>query len=193
MNDSQTAQPLLVIIAGPPGTGKTWLSKRLALDCGLPVLRRDDLKELLFDSLGVRDRQWSQQLGGASYDLLFHMLRVLLATRRPCLVESNFGTGPAAATLCSIVRDSGYRPLQVLCRTEPDTLAARLRQRTLSGERHLGHADLESIESMTAASVVAVSPPLSLDGPVIDVDTTDFAAVDYESFKAQIVDAMGMP
>ena len=48
----------LIIILGPPATGKTTLGRRLAADLRLPFLGRDDFKERLFDRLGCRDREW---------------------------------------------------------------------------------------------------------------------------------------
>jgi predicted kinase len=115
MDHSHHRRPLIVIITGPPGTGKTWLSGRLAHDLGLPGLRRDDVKELLFDTLGIHDRAWSRQLGGASYELLFHMLALLLKTGHACLVESNFSGELAIRKLCALVQQYQYRPFQIQC------------------------------------------------------------------------------
>ena len=58
--------PLLIIISGPPCSGKTALGGWLARELGLPLLHRDGFKEALFDSLGWSDLEWSQRLGGAS-------------------------------------------------------------------------------------------------------------------------------
>lgn len=43
----------LIVIVGPPASGKTALARRLATDLRLPLLSRDDFKERLFDTLGV--------------------------------------------------------------------------------------------------------------------------------------------
>lgn len=59
--------PVLVIVLGAPGAGKTTLARRIAAEIGWPLLVRDDIKEILFDTLGWSDRQWSRKLGGASW------------------------------------------------------------------------------------------------------------------------------
>ncbi len=53
----------LIIILGPPGTGKTTLGKRIAKDLNLPFVHKDGIKELLFDKLGWSDRVWSRKVG----------------------------------------------------------------------------------------------------------------------------------
>jgi len=55
-------KPLLIIISGPPGTGKTTLGKRMANELHLPFVNKDSIKELLFDHLGWHDRAWSRKL-----------------------------------------------------------------------------------------------------------------------------------
>ena len=46
-----TGKPLLIIVNGLPGTGKTTLARRLAADLGLPTFSRDGLYETLYDAL----------------------------------------------------------------------------------------------------------------------------------------------
>jgi len=43
----------LIIVIGPPASGKTALAHHLAADLRLPLLSRDDFKERLFDTLGT--------------------------------------------------------------------------------------------------------------------------------------------
>ena len=45
----------LIIINGPPGSGKTHLGRFLARELWLPYFSKDGVKELLFDSLGWSD------------------------------------------------------------------------------------------------------------------------------------------
>jgi predicted kinase len=177
---------LLIIITGPPGTGKTTLSHRLGALLNLPVLQRDAIKERLFDTLGVRDRAWSRQLGGASYQVLFYTLGLLLATRHPCIVESNFQGEPATTTLRTLAHQHHYQVFQILCCTTPSVLIARLRQRTASGERHPGHADCEDMDQLDAADMHGYYEPLALHGTHVAVDTTDFETIDNDGLVCQI-------
>src|SRR5205085_6218589 len=83
-------KPILLIISGPPCTGKTILGKRIASQFHLPFLHKDGIKELLFDHLGWQDRTWSRRLGIASYALLFYFIEIQLQAGRSLIIESNF-------------------------------------------------------------------------------------------------------
>ncbi len=179
---------LLVIVTGPPGTGKTTLSLRLGTLLSLPVVNRDAIKERLFDTLGIGDRAWSRQLGGASFEVLYYTLGLLMQTRQPCIVETNFHGESAATQLRKLVQQYQYQLLQIQCRTSPSVLIARLRHRTESGERHPGHADHEDLDLLDANSIRGYFDPLVLDGPQIVVDTSQFDTINYDG----LVQTIGM-
>jgi predicted kinase len=84
--------PLLVVVTGAPGPGKTTVAQALAAELELPLVTKDDVKEALFDALGTGDREWSRRLGRAAYDVLFVMARRLLEAGTSCVLESNFST-----------------------------------------------------------------------------------------------------
>ncbi len=166
----------MIIISGPPGSGKTALRERVARHYALPVLGKDDFKEVLFDGLGWSDRAWSKKVGAVSYDLLRLMIRELCKTGRPFIVESNF-TARFAASMAEIADQYSYQPLVVHCVAEGPVLFARFRERAQAGARHPGHQDHENLPEFEAMlNAGAVDPPL-LGAPCLTVDTTDFARV----------------
>jgi predicted kinase len=183
--------PSLIIITGLPGTGKTTLGRRLARDLTLPFLHKDGIKEILFDQLGWSDRAWSRTLGRATYALLYHFLEIELAARRSLIVESNFHPEHATGEFQAFRERYGFRPFQVLCKTDGQTLLARYAARTASGERHPGHVDAVVVEEIREQLVTGRADPLALDGPVWEVDTTDPAQMDYASLLAAIRDVAG--
>lgn len=180
------ADPLLVIITGLPGTGKTTLGRRLAGDLGLPFIYKDGIKEILFDQLGWSDRAWSRTLGGATYALLYHFIEIELAARRSFMVESNFSREQATPPFQALRERHGFRPFQVLCRTAGPTLLARYRARNESGARHPGHVDHTVYKELPELIAAGGVEPLALDGPVWTVDTTDPAQIDYAGLLAAI-------
>ncbi len=176
----------LIVVTGPPCAGKTTLAAQLGRDLSLPVIHRDVLKEILFDSLGVRDRAWSREVGGSSHDLLFSMLESLLKVGYPCIVESNFEVGRASVRLEQLCKTSGFVPVEILCTAETETLRRRYLARLESGERHAGHVDHLNLDETSARWVNSRHGSLGLGGPNLRVDTTNFGKAEYDLLLSEI-------
>ena len=82
--------PLLIVVSGAPGAGKTTMGREIATALRIPYLGKDLIKEALFDSLGTRDREWSAKLGVASITLLFKLIESHLQVGQSVVAESNF-------------------------------------------------------------------------------------------------------
>jgi predicted kinase len=158
----------LVLVTGPPASGKTTLARPLAHMLGLPLLGKDTIKEALFDTVGTGDRAWSQQLGAASYAVLLALARQLPAA----VLDANFYPthGPALLEICR-------RPIEVFCRCPAAEIERRFTQRAPT--RHPGHVD-HVLDAQLKAALDGGVGPLGLGGPQLEVDTNgpvDVAAV----------------
>jgi hypothetical protein len=84
-----------------------------------------------------------------------------------------------------------FQPIQVQCLAAGEVLVERFTRR----ERHPGHGDSTLIEEIGPALLQAKSDILAIGGPVIEVDTTDWARVDYaglvEAIRAAMKEAEG--
>ncbi|HYP39015.1 MAG TPA: ATP-binding protein [Chloroflexia bacterium] len=170
---------LLIIVSGPPCTGKTTLGKRLADDLRLPFFNKDGIKEILFDTLGWKDRDWSRKLGIATYELLYHSVEAMVRAGKPLVVESNFVNGPATTRFLEMKARHGAETLQIQCITDGEVLFSRFKERAEAGERHPGHVDTSNYEEMRDILLKGRHDPLDIGGAVIEVDTTDFTAIQY--------------
>jgi predicted kinase len=150
----------LVLVTGPPASGKTTLARPLAHHLGLPLLGKDTIKEALFDTLGTGDRAWSRRLGAASYAVLLELALELPAA----VLDANFypDHGPGLLQACQ-------RPIEIFCRCPAAVVERRFIRRAAA--RHPGHVDHVLDAQLKAALDGAVSP-LGLGGPVLEVDTS---------------------
>jgi hypothetical protein len=89
-----------------------------------------------------------------------------------------------------VFRDLGRRfpfaPIQVLCRADGDTLLERVRARAASGERHPAHLDAVIHRETPDLLRREALAPLAVEGPVIEIDTTDFACVDHDQILGAV-------
>lgn len=178
----------MILVTGAPATGKTTLSKNLAEKLGLPIINKDEIKELLFDTLGIKDKEWALKLGASSFELTFFFIEKLLQTGKSFVVEANFNNVNSKEPLLSLSSKYNYDILQLYCHTEFEVLYNRYKERDASGNRHPGHSPLtisfEDYMKIMNNKTFKLYFDKSID---IDVDTTDFNIVDFH----QIYDAVG--
>jgi predicted kinase len=169
----------IVIVSGPPCTGKSTLAERLAGDLGLPFFSKDRIKEPLFDALGWSDRAWSRRLGAAALDILFMLAETELTAHRSFLLEGNFRPAQANAQFRRLMDKYRFDAFQVECYAETGVLLSRFRDRAASGLRHPGHGDYVVYPEVVDDLHNGAYGRLEAAGTFFLLDTTDFTRLDY--------------
>lgn len=173
MSDAQGPRParrgVLVVVTGPPGSGKTTLARELAPRLGIPLITKDDLKVILYETLGWGGRDRDRATSDAAYALMFHLVGVSLSAGVSMMLEANFRAS-AAERIRPVLDSTRAASLQVLCTAPDEILVDRLRRRTEGHLRHPGHADEETFRDLD--HLLSGGVLLDLPGPVYTVDST---------------------
>ena len=161
-----------VVISGPPGSGKTTLSRQVAQTLGLPLIAKDTIKEALMTVVDVPDVDTSRQLGRAAVAALY----AVAAEAGHGVVESAWHRGRAVHDLAALPGDI----VEVFCRCDRALAYARYVARSPS--RAAGHFDGDRLSEELWNSEVA--EPVAGGWPVIEVDTN--RPVDVEELFARL-------
>jgi adenylate kinase family enzyme len=160
-----------VLVAGPPGSGKSSLAAPLATELGLVLLAKDEIKEALTGALGPPATiEESRRLGRAAVMAMLAMAR----SAPGAVLDSTF----YPYTVPHLERLNGML-IEIRCRCPREV--AQMRYLARSETRHPGHFDDERPPEELWNE--HHTEPLGL-GPLIEVDTT--VAVDVGPLAERI-------
>jgi len=165
--------PLLLVLSGPPASGKTSVAEELAAELRIPFISKDTFKERLYEVFGHADRV-EDQVERAGLALLYSVAGAQLAAGVPVMAESNFDRESDLEPLRRLREQHGARLVQVHCTRSKQKLLERFVGRIHEGDRHPGHGDdPEDVDEVEEKLDAGVWEPLDLPGELIRVDKDD--------------------
>jgi len=154
--------PPLVIVCGPPASGKSTLADHLAAALRVPVLAKDLVKEALMDHLGG-----SEDVGAAAFAVQFAVAREMLRFGTGVVLEGAFFR--RQSEIAELADHGNTLVVEVSCR--PDVLEMRYVERHPS--RHPGHRGPEALPDLHRRVTAGEYGVPDLGRPTLAVDTTD--------------------
>jgi predicted kinase len=178
--------PSIIIVTGRPAAGKSTLAKWLSQELKLPLVSKDTIREELFDRLGWKDRKWAQELGKASVDMMFYFAKASLQVGHSINMDNSFYPPISNPRFQALKEENNAESIQIVCDADPETLFKRFKSRADSGNRHPGHGDKVVLQELYVSLADTSSSVLDIGGEVIEVDTTDFAKIDYQKILEKV-------
>jgi predicted kinase len=175
-------KPILILVTGLPATGKSTLARKIAEKFNLPLLTKDELKELFSDALNVTDPESSNRFGVLARALLPFLAEKFLRANQSIILESNFNKKALdEPVLRRILEETDSDIIQVVCQAPGDLLFERFKKRVVEGKRHKIHPENSvKAEEFNWVFSSGHATPLDLKGEVIEINTTNFETIDYD-------------
>lgn len=195
-------EKVLILLAGLPGTGKTFLGERLRERFGFfEQVSLDALKEAEFDRCGFANMQEKRALEQQSWTRYYELMDKHMRAGRNILSDYPF-SDKQKPRLASLAQQYGYRVLTVRLIGDLDVLFERQRVRDLDHSRHLGHLVSVYVPGQELADRSRADLLLSREefvkrcttrgyeefalGQLYELDVTDYAKVDYSGLMEGI-------
>lgn len=165
-------QPLLIVVTGPPASGKSGIARALEERLSVPLISKDDIKETLYETVGCGE-ELEARLEDASLTLLFRIAGRLLEDGYSPVIESDFDRGSDMSRFRALAHALDFDLVQVHVGGDHEELVRRFRERAASGERHPGHEDsADDVDELRTRLVAGLWEPLELGGTLVRVDGT---------------------
>lgn len=179
----------LIVITGYLAAGKSTFARRLGRELGAPCFIKDTFKSAICESVSITDRAESSRFSVVTFDAMCYAAERLLEAGLPVILEGNFtppGVKPAdeAGRLRDLAARYGAPVLAFRFRGDTEVLRQRFLQREGTPERGQANRMFEAVSRETFERLCRNLEGVDLGGETVDIDTTDFAAVNFETYIA---------
>jgi predicted kinase len=117
-------RPVLVSLAGLPGSGKSWLAEAIRQATGADVVRTDEVRRVLYPQ-----PTYAPTESAAVYATCFATVRALLRVGRVVVFDGTNGRREGRGRFATVARMTGAGYASVLVQAPPDVIRERIARR----------------------------------------------------------------
>jgi predicted kinase len=165
------ALPTLVVISGPPGSGKTTLARQIAAALGCPAISRDEIKQgIAYATPGFVPGP-GDELTRRTLPVFFAVLELLLSSGVTTVAEAAFQDEVWRTRLEPLMSLARIRVVR--CTVGAAVAFERVRRRGRDDPLRRVHADPGPNDAARHEAAHRAFRRVSADVPGLEVDTTD--------------------
>ena len=179
----------LLLIMGDLATGKSTFADILSQRYHIAVFKKDTIKEILGDTVGMGGRETHLKITAAAEGLMQMLLSEFARLGQDVILESNFRQAELDK-LCRTAEQNGYQTLALLFGGTPEILHRRYLNRIEKENRHAVHQSVsrDTLEEFLNTLEYVRTVEIPVNGLYINAD--DFSYQTDEALLAQIDEFM---
>ncbi|MCX5195739.1 ATP-binding protein [Streptomyces sp. NBC_00249] len=165
-------RPTLVVVSGPPATGKSTLARVLGTQLGCPTIIRDEIKQGVVMNSPDHRPDRDDPLNIPAWETFFNTITVLLKGGVTVVAEAAFQDRLWRPGLEPLLDLADIRVVR--CAAPTSTIVDRITERARTDSHRVAHGDTALLADTEAGAYdPAQFVPISLDVPTLVVDTSD--------------------
>jgi predicted kinase len=164
--------PTLIVVSGPPGTGKTTLAHHIARTIGCPAIIRDEIKQGMVLATPGFDPTGDDPLNIPTLTAFFDVIGVLVRAKVTLVAEAAFQDKLWRPNLEPLL---GLADIRIIRCTVPATTARdRIAERAGHSSHRTAHADHELLHQLDSGTHTLDNfVHIRMDVPSLTVNTSD--------------------
>lgn len=167
-----TGRPVLAVVSGPPGTGKTTLARVLATAAGCPAVIRDEIKQGMVLASPGYQAGGDDPLNLPALHAFFGVLETLAKAGVTVVAEAAFQDRLWSPHLEPLTAHADVRIIR--CAVDTATAHQRIIARAGLDPHRAAHGDQDLLDDLAAGRhSLDAFVDISLDLPRLTVDTSD--------------------
>ena len=163
---------MIIIVHGPPASGKSTLAEKLSAQLDLPHISRDKITEWLMEAGKIDSDGFFKFIGNAGYELMFNVAEELSKGRGDFIVEGSLNPEGSRKRFEAILGNRASEVLEVFLSAPNEVLVERYHSRTLGSDRHLAHNDTEKVKRIGQHLKEVHYRPMGFAG-LLEIDGTE--------------------